>query len=225
MDYKNIVFLGTSHISKESYEEVTSSISSAMPDIVAVELDKKRAYALMSKSKPSYGLSNIRRIGVKGYIFALLGSWAEKKLGELTGFSPGSEMKEALRLAKEKGIPIALIDQDIEVTLKRLSKYLSWKEKFNFLIDILKAVILRKSEFQFDLNKVPEKEVIKKLLDKVRTRYPNVYRVLIAERNRHMYKALKKLAEENPKKKILAIMGAGHVDDIRSMIKSRSDVT
>ena len=79
-----------------------------------------------------------------------------------------------IEFAKEKGIPIALIDQDIEITLKRLSKYLSWREKFNFFADILKAVFLRKKEFDFDLNKVPENELIKKLLGNVKSRYPNV---------------------------------------------------
>lgn len=224
MDYKNIHFLGTSHIAKQSYNEVQSYILDNKPGIIALELDKHRLCALMQNSKKSYhGLGAIRKVGMKGYIFSLIGAWAEKKLGELTGFAPGSEMKQAVRLAKSNGLRIALIDQDIEITLSRLSKSLTWKEKLNFLADVAKAFILRNKEFEFDLSKVPEKSLIKKMISQVKSRYPNVYNVLIKERNRHMFRILKKLSEENPDKKILAIMGAGHVDDIIGMLKSNSD--
>ena len=224
MDYKNIHFLGTSHIAKQSYNEVQSYILDNKPEIVALELDKNRLYALMHGSKKSYsGLGAIRKVGVKGYLFSLIGAWAEKKLGELTGFAPGSEMKHAVRLAKSNNLKIALIDQDIEMTLKRLSKFLTWKEKFRFMMDILQAFISRKKELEFDLSSVPDKKIIKKLISQLKSRYPNVYNVLIKERNRHMFRILKRLSEENPDKRILAVMGAGHVDDIIEMLKSNSD--
>jgi len=224
MDYKNIHFLGTSHIAKQSYNEVQSYILDNKPEVVALELDKNRMYALMHDSKKSYhGLGAIRKVGVKGYFFSLIGAWAEKKLGELTGFTPGSEMKHAVNLAKSNHLKIVLIDQDIEITLGRLSKYLTWKEKLNFLMDVLKAFISRKREFEFDLSSVPDKKIIKKLISQLKSRYPNVYNVLIKERNRHMFRILKRLSEENPDKKILAVIGAGHVDDIIEMLKSNSD--
>ena len=224
MKYKNIVFLGTSHIAKESYDQVKVQVQNNKPDIITLELDMKRFQALLHGHKRSHSLKSIRTIGLKGYIFQFIGAWAEKKLGELTGFSPGSEMKHAIKLAKKNKISLALIDQDIEITLKKLSKHLSWKEKFNFVIDILKALITRKREFEFDLQKVPEEKIIKKLLNKVKTRYPNVYKVLISDRNKFMFKALKKLSEQHPNKKILAIIGAGHLDGISKMLKSHSDV-
>ncbi len=223
MDYKNIAFLGTSHIAKESYEQVKFHIENIKPDIIALELDRNRLQELMHGAKSRNSIRSIRSIGLKGYLFAALGSWAEKKLGKLTGFSPGSEMKHAVKLARANGMKISLIDQDIEITLKRLSEHLTWKEKFNFFADVLKAMISRKAEFEFDLSKVPQKELIKQLLAKVKTRYPNVYKVLIKERNRHMFRILKRLSEENPDKKILAVIGAGHVDDIIEMLKSNSD--
>jgi pheromone shutdown protein TraB len=152
----------------------------------------------------------------------LIGAWAEKKLGKIVGVSPGSEMKKAAELAKKNKMKIALVDQDIEITLKRFSKALTWKEKWNFVADIAKAVVFRKKVVEFDLTKVPSKKVIKKLVNKVKDRYPNIYKVLIEERNYVMAQNIKNVMAQNPDKKILAIIGAGHEDDILELIKSSS---
>ena len=164
-------------------------------------------------------LRSIRIVGLKGFLFSLFGAWAERKLGKLVGVAPGSEIKQAVRIARKQKIKIALVDQDIEITLRRLSQELTWKEKFNFLIDIIKAIFLRKKEIDFDLRTVPDKKIIKKLIDKLKERYPNLYKVLIEERNKVIAGNLKKLMESEPDKKILVILGAGHVDDVLELVK------
>lgn len=219
MKHKNLVFLGTSHIAKQSLDEVKKVIEEEAPGIIAIELDEKRLKALMSNSKRKVEFRNIGQIGLKGFLFSLLGAWAEKKLGNLVGVAPGSEMKLAVKIAKNKGIEIALIDQDIEVTLQKLSKAITWGEKLNFITEIVKAIFSRKKEMEFDLAKVPDKKIIKKLTSRLRERYPNVYRVLIEERNAVIAGNIKKLMISDPNKKILVILGAGHIDDVVSRIK------
>jgi len=219
MKYKNIVLLGTSHIAKQSLKEVELAIKRQKPDIVALELDRKRLASLMAKKRPKLRLSDIGRIGLKGFLFNLIGAWAEKKLGEKTGVAPGSEMKKAFMLAKEKGIKVALIDQDIEVTLRKISKRLTWREKWNFLVDLFKALVLGKKEIVFDLRKVPSSSIIKKMTKEVKKRYPNVYKVLVEERNELMAKRLFSISSHNPGKKILAVIGAGHEDELINLIK------
>jgi len=219
MKYKNLEIIGTSHIARQSLEEVEKAILDGRPDIVALELDKKRLYSLFTKQE-KISIYNIGRVGVKGFLFSLFGAWAEKKLGKLVGVSPGSEMKKAVRLAKKHKIKIALVDQDIEITLRRFSKALTWKEKWNFLADIFKAFFTKKKVVDFDLTKVPDKKTIKKLVESVKKRYPNVYSVLIEERNEIMTNNLRKLMQENEDKKILAVIGAGHEDDILKLLKS-----
>lgn len=221
MKYKNLVFLGTSHIAKQSLNEVKSYIKEEKPDIIALELDKKRIVALMSKAPKKIGLRSIKHIGLKGFLFSLFGAWAERKLGKLVGVAPGSEMKQAINIAKKEGIGIALIDQDIEITLQRLSKAIIWKEKINFLSDIIKAVFLRKKEIEFDLTTVPDKKIIKKLTSKLKERYPNVYKVLIEERNVVIADNIKRLMNTNLNKKVLVILGAGHIDDVLAIIKEK----
>ena len=223
MRYKNIKIIGTSHIAKQSIKEVKDQIEKDTPEIIALELDKKRLYALFHKGKKSITFSDIKKVGVNGFIFSIIGAWAEKQLGKLVGVKPGSEMLTAAKLAKKKNIPIALIDQDIEITLKRLSQEITWKEKLNFLIDIIKAAIFRKKEVNFDLTKVPEEKIIKQLITKVKKRYPSIHKVLITERNKIISKNLFNLMQN--KKRILAIIGAGHERDVLDLIKDREAIT
>ena len=164
MKYKNLVFLGTSHIAKQSLEEVREYIRVEKPSIIALELDKKRLPALISKIPRKIELKAIKQIGLKGFLFSLFGAWAERKLGKLVGVAPGSEMKQAIKIAKKEKIEIALIDQDIEVTLQRLSKEITWKEKYRFAEDIIKGIFSKKNRMIIDLNKVPEKELIEPVI-------------------------------------------------------------
>ncbi|MCK5282325.1 MAG: TraB/GumN family protein [Nanoarchaeota archaeon] len=226
-NYFNLYIVGTSHISKQSINEIKKAFDDLNPEILAIELDKGRAYALMSEKQSKLSLYHIKRIGLKGFLFALIGSWVSKKLGKLVGVQPGSEMKTAMLLAKKNKTKIALIDQDIELTLKKFSKHLSWKEKWNLMVDILKGIFLRKKDplLNFDLSKVPEKKLIKLMMAKVKERYPNIHKVLIEERNYYMARKIKRLMSDNPQKKILAIVGAGHEEDILKILKENEGIT
>ncbi len=225
MKYRNLTIIGTSHIALQSMKKVRETIEDTKPDIIALELDKKRLYAITHKTKTKIRLRDIRRIGIKGFIFNLIGAWAERKMGKIVGVKPGSEMITALKLAKKHKLKIALIDQDIEVTLAKLSKSITWKEKFNFIADIFKGIFFGKKELKklgiksMDLTKVPEKKIIKKLTQNVKKRYPSIYKVLIYERNKILAANLSHLMKHYPESKILAIIGAGHEEEVINIIK------
>lgn len=221
MTLKNLRIIGSSHISKDSIIEVERTITDWKPDIVAVELDKRRAYGLLSGQESKPRLRDITKIGFKGYLFTIIGGIVQKKLGKLVGVSPGTEMKTAMQLAIKNKLKLTFIDQDIGITLKKFSKALSWKERFNFIADIFKAIIFRKPEIQIDISKVPPKEVIKTLIDKTKERYPNIYRVLVEERNIIMARNLVRIINNNPEKKVMAVVGAGHESEIKRIVKER----
>ncbi|MBI4145737.1 TraB/GumN family protein [Candidatus Woesearchaeota archaeon] len=212
-----IRILGTSHISPDSLKKVERAIVLLRPDIVAVELDSKRLAALSSGIKGGFSWRDVRRVGIKGWLFALLGAWVERKLGSKVGVSPGAEMLRAVSLAREFDAKVALIDQDIEVTLRRFSGALSWREKGRFLIDLIKGFF--GFGVEFDIARVPQQKLIEKLLEEVRVRYPNVYRVLVEERNFFMARQLAILAHKFPESTILAVVGAGHERQIASLLK------
>ena len=230
MDFKNLKIIGTSHISKHSVIEIEKSIEELEPGIVTIELDKQRLHQLMNEDKnQKINYRSIRQVGLKGFVFAIIASWMSKKLGKLVGMTPGADMKHAVICASKQKIPIALIDQNIQITLKRLSKFMTWKEKWNFVADIFKGLILPKKQMKnyglenFDLTKVPAEELISKILINVKKRYPTIYKVLIEERNEFMAKRLIKLMKKDPQMTIISVVGAGHKEGMLKYIKENWD--
>jgi pheromone shutdown-related protein TraB len=221
MKFKNLTIIGTSHIAKQSIKEVQIVILKEEPDIVALELDKRRLTALLSEKKSKITIKDIKHVGLKGWIFSIIGAWVEKKLGDQVGVSPGSDMVAAFKAARKAKAKVALIDQDIEITLKHFSKELSWREKWNFFIDIIKGLVFRKTDIGFDLSTVPTQATISKLIKQVKKRYPNIYKVLIVERNQVMASNLTSLLIQFPDDKIVAIVGAGHEKDILDIVKRK----
>ncbi|MFH1409860.1 MAG: TraB/GumN family protein [Nanoarchaeota archaeon] len=212
-----IHIIGTSHVSRQSIHEITAYIQSKKPDLIAIELDNGRLQALLSNAKPSYSLAAIPKIGIKGYLFAIIGAWVSKKLGQHVGVTPGEDMKTAAILAKREKIPLKCIDQPIQYTLHRFSKTLSWNERWHFIQDIITG-IFRPKKLPFDPSRVPSSKIVDKLLGYVKRRYPNIYKTLIEERNIYMTARLKKLQDQYPDKHILVVVGAGHKEGMEQIL-------
>jgi pheromone shutdown-related protein TraB len=217
--YKNLILLGTSHISKQSIEDIKRIIEKEKPKIIALELDYIRFNSLLKKKKRRLKIKDIKQIGITGFLFNIIGAWSSKKLGKLVGVSPGSEMLTAIKIAKKEKINIVLIDRDIRITLKRLSRFITWKEKMKFILELFKISKNKKEIKKLDLTKVPNKFIIKRLTNELKKKYPSAYRVLIYERNIIMAKNLNKLMNTS-NKKILAIVGAGHEEEMIKLIKN-----
>ena len=215
--YKNLTVLGTSHIAKQSIEQVRKAFKTIKPNIVALELDKPRFLALTSKNK-IIPLKKYKGLNFKSFLFNLIGSYIEKNLSKQTGFSPGTEMKTAINLAKKQKIRIELIDQPINITINKLTSQLTKREKLSLLKEIL-LFPFAKNKIEFNLNKVPSEEIINKLIKETKEKYPTVYRILVKERNEYMAKALYKIMNTNPDNKILTVVGAGHQKEIINEIK------
>lgn len=215
--FKNFFILGTSHIASQSIKEIKECFIRSNPDIIAVELDHARLHALLTKAKPNYSPSIIKEIGLQGYLFALLGGLLQKKLGNIAGIQPGSEMLAAIELAREHKKKVSLIDQDLRLTLSRLSRMISWKERMRFIFDLIRAPFSRK--MRISLDKVPEKKLISQLLLILKERYPNLYSVLVEERNVFMAARLRAISQAHPESKIMVVVGAGHAEGLLSLLK------
>ena len=220
--HENLYLIGTSHIAKQSIKEIELAFKEIHPDVCAIEFDQQRYHALMSNVQGKASMKDIPKIGFNGYLFARIGSWASKKLGKMVGVSPGSEMKKAIHLSKEHKAQLLFIDQPIHITLKRLSKALTWREKFTFIKDLFMP---KRQVIDFDLSAVPNKQTIKKMVGEVKKSYPSLYKVLIEERNYCMARNLKAFMSRFPEKKILAIVGAGHEEDIITILKDNQEIT
>lgn len=224
MALEGIRIIGTSHVATESVREIEQAFQEWKPDIVAVELDHNRLVALWEKRRHSASLGMLR-VGLSGFLFALIGSYVQRKIGSKVGMDPGAEMRRAVELAGQHGARIALIDQRVERTLHRFSQVLTWRERLRIAKDIVRGLFFSRRELRklglesIDFTRVPGKEIVKKLLAMVKERYPNIYRVLVTERNVVMARNISHIRELEPGKKILIVVGAGHVEGLASLIE------
>lgn len=191
-----IHIFGTSHVSQESLDLVEEKIEEINPEVVALELDMPRLNSLLSDQQENRG----------GSLFVRTLQYFQNSVGKKTGVMPGEEMLHAYRTAEENGIEVALIDQDIRITISKL-KDVSLLEKVKAGAQLLVGMILPGS---FEIaHEIPEEELIDQLLFEMEFKFPEMYDVLVEQRNQHMVESLKKLEEET-EGDIVAFVGAAH---------------
>ncbi len=222
----NVILVGTSHIAKESVDNVALVVDQFAPCIVGVELDKGRFYGLLHDQKKTtmFSFENIRQFGLKGFIFAVIASTFTERLAKMVGAKPGEDMLSAISAAKKKDLIIALLDQPIQITLRRFSQEITWKEKWRFVVDVFAGFLFPTRQAKkyglenMDLRKVPQNELISKMLFHVRERYPNVHKVLIEERNQYMVRKIRIFQEKHPELPIVVVIGAGHEEGMKELL-------
>ena len=209
--------LGTSHIARESVSTIRNKILDEKPDIVAVELDASRIPYLFGKKQRKLRLADMKQIGLVGFIFNLIGGFIQRKLGAKVGLAPGADIRAAIRTASKIGAKIYLIDRPIAKSLKRLSETMTFWEKLRFIGYICGGFLLPASKElkRIDLTRVPEDQLIATLTTELNKKFPHIYNVLVRERDRHMAMKIKLLIETYPRKKIIVVVGAGHVNGIK----------
>ena len=75
-------------------------------------------------------------------------------------------------------------------------------------------------DYKIDLRKVPEAELLERILVQVRERYPSFSTVLIDERNVFMAQRLAAVMKKEPGAVIVAVVGAGHQKAIVELLKT-----
>lgn len=217
---REIILIGTAHVSQESVELVKETIENENPDVVGVELCEHRHETLLNKKKwDNTEFTKVIREG-RGYLFFinLLLANFQRKIGDELGIKPGSEMMEALKIAEEKNIKVALIDRDIQVTLRRAWRIMSFFEKiklfFYLLYDFVFGIFEGKKINKNLVEELKNKDIVTELMNELGREAPSVKKVLVDERD--IYLASKILASKG--KKIVAVVGAGHVSGIKKYI-------
>lgn len=219
-----LLIVGTSHVSNDSIKEVKKSFETFKPDIIAVELDRARLNAFESKKKGSrLHIRSALKVGISGFIFALIGGFIQRKIGKKLNIEPGRDMYEAVQLGLNNNKKVALVDRNISVTLKQFSKKVSFREKFRMVKDILLAPFQRKKDkLKFDISKVPSDSIIDTVINELEVRYPQTFEVLLNSRNVIMANRVKGIAEKVPDAKIMLVVGAAHKKGVSKLLFKQS---
>ena len=126
--------LGTAHVSQASVDDVHETIDREDPDVVAVELDEGR-YRQMQGGTPDDIEAKDLLSG--NTVFQFLAYWmlsyVQSRLGEKFDIEPGADMRAAIDAAERNGSGVALVDRDIQVTIQRFWRRLSFTEKLKMV--------------------------------------------------------------------------------------------
>jgi pheromone shutdown-related protein TraB len=221
-DGRTVILVGTAHISAESVQLVREVIERERPDCVCVELDERRFEALSQKNRWE-GLDLrevIRNRQLATLMLNFLLSSYQRRLGGQLGVMPGSELLEATRTAESLGIPVALCDRDVRVTLRRAWAALSFWDKSKLLATVLSAAFEEPKLDEAELRRIRQKDVLSELMNELGRAMPTLKRVLIDERDGYLVQKIRAASG----KKLVAVVGAGHVAGMRAALEEGRNV-
>ena len=216
----SLEIVGTAHISDKSIDKVRETIYEKKPEIVAIELDLGRYQGLLDvergiKREQKFDLKQLlKSSNLTVTIVSLILSHAQKQMGEEVGVKPGSEMLEAAHIAQEVNADLALIDRNIQITLKRTINGMSFREKLSFAWELITSYFLGDDEdeeaFKEEVEQLKQDDTIKEVMNYFKEASPGGYNALVHERDAYMAYNLKSLEDKN----VVAVVGAGHKNGI-----------
>jgi len=219
--------VGTAHVSQRSIDEVKHVIDVVQPDVVCVELDKGRHDALTKDSAfRDLDVFKVVREGKGLYLLAHLAlSSYQRRIGASLGVKPGAELLAAVTTARDKNIPVELIDRDINVTLKRTWANLGLWKRSMLLSSLLVGWEDDKGEpvSEKTVEDLKDPKALSEILTELGQAVPEVKGPLVDERDQYL---VSKMTEAGAgKKKVVAVVGAAHVPGMKQQLGNVIDRT
>lgn len=210
-----LILVGVAHVLPQSLKKVEDTIEKESPRVVGLELCQSRYFQLTT----SQGKLKERKFEFsRRTILAYFIRYFQEKIGQQTGVMPGEEMLTAARKAQESDAEVALLDRDINLTLRRLGSQMDLWEKLKILAQMI--LFFLPGQEEIELERVTEKKVVEELLSSFRKTSESAYKVLIEERDEYMTNRILELLNSRDGK-ILCVVGAGHIPGITKKLKPR----
>jgi len=222
-DEKEIILVGTAHVSKNSAQEVKKIIEEEKPDSVCVELCSARYNSLKNKKKWEE-MDIITIIKQKKALLLLVNlilSSFQKRLAQQLGINPGQEMIQAISSAKDINAHLILADRDIQVTFTRIWKKLGLWGKLRLLFMLIISMFNKEKISEEEIEKLKSEDMLTAALKEMAQSFPRLKSTLIDERDQYLAEKIKFA----PGNKIIAIVGAGHIPGMKKEIFKDHDLT
>ncbi len=219
---KEIILLGTAHISRESTELVSSVIEEEKPDCVCVELCQSRYQAISQKDK--WQKMNIIKVIKDKKAFLLLSNLLlasfQKRIARKLNLKAGEEMIKAIEKGEEIGAKIHLADRDIRITLSRTWRIMGLWDKIKILFQFVLSLGGVDEITEEEIEKMKQQDMLQLILSDIEKSLPVLKNILIDERDQYLAHKIK----TSPGKKIVAVVGAGHLSGIKKYWNAEIDI-
>ncbi len=209
IDEKQILLIGTAHISQSSVDEVNDVIEQEKPDTVCIELCASRHQAMMDKDQwKNMDIFKVVREGKSFLLFAnLIMTAFQKRLGSQLGVKPGAEMLAAAEASERVNSELLLADRDVKITLQRTWRGMPFWGRMKVLSQLLASLFIREEISKEEIEKLKESDALSEAMQILADQSPDMKRILIDERDQFMAEKIR----QAPGKRIVAVVGAGHV--------------
>ena len=163
---KEILLIGTAHVSRESTELVKETIAAEKPDTVCVELCESRYQSIRQKDK--WRDMNIIKVIREKKTFLLLSNLLlasfQKRIADKLDIKPGAEMIAAIESAEACDAAIHLADRDIRVTLSRTWRVMGLWSKLKVIFQLALSLGNVEEVTEEDVEKMKQEDVLQTLL-------------------------------------------------------------
>lgn len=217
--------LGTAHVSRASADAVRALLATEPFDAVAVELCPSRYQSITDPDAIArLDLFRVIREGKAPMIAANLALSAfQQRLAEQFGVQPGDEFRAAIAAAGERGMPVALVDRDIGVTLRRIYRAVPWWRRLTIGSGLLASLLVRDDVSAQDIERLKSGDILESVFAELTARARDLYEPLIAERDRYMAARLRAEYAGGAGKRVLVVVGAGHLAGLERALREDAD--
>ena len=219
---KEIILVGTAHVSKESARLVQSVIEEEKPDTVCVELCQPRFQAIQQKDR--WQDTDIVKVIREKKSFLLLSNLLlasfQKRIAKQFDVKPGEEMIAAINTAESTGARIHLADREIRTTLSKTWRVMGFWSKIKLIFQLTLSLGQLDEIKEEDIEKMKQQDVLETLLAEVGKSLPALKSILIDERDQYLAEKIRTA----PGNKIVAVVGAGHIPGIQKNWDSDIDI-
>lgn len=219
---KELILVGTAHVSKKSAQQVREIIEAEKPDTVCVELDHGRYDSVVNKKKWE-DMDIIKIVKSKQAPFLLVNlalSSYQKRMANQFGINPGAEMIEGINAAKDIGAHLVLADRDIKTTFLRIWRGMKFWGKMKLLAIIIASIFSKEEITEEELEKMKSEDMLTATLSELSDSFPQLKGPLVDERDQYLAHKIKTA----PGKKVLAVLGAAHIPGIKTELYKEQDL-
>lgn len=222
-DGVHYTLLGTAHVSKASVDAVLATIDSGRFDAIAVELDPQRLKALTEPDTLAELdlVKVIRERKVAPFAANLALAAYQRRLAEQMGIEPGAELKAAAIEAQARGLSLQLIDRDVGITFRRILHGLGWWDRMKLVSGVGASLFSTDEVSEEDIERLKEGDMLESSFGEFAQQTPTLFATLIDERDQYMAARLRQ--REDGAKRVLAVVGAGHLKGMTRYLSENSD--
>ena len=221
-----VTVLGTAHVSKASADTVRTLLESGEYDSVAVELCQSRYKTILSPdSFLDMDLGEvIRQRKVFRVVAILILGGYQQRLAEQLGVEPGIEFKEALRIAEERDLSLAIVDRDIGLTFKRLYGSLSWWRKAMLFNALIASLFYTEKVSVQEVERIKQGRTLEAIFEQLPMSIRHIKKILLDERDAYMAAKVRQFIDEHKPNSMLVVLGAAHLSGtVRELEETSTD--